>query len=82
MKLKFKLLLATVVMLLIVLLVDSFSQEPETKLATVLSVEPIKANRLVEYENCTVTGVLGTFKSAISFSFSPCAKRMQNDFYD
>ncbi|MCB6144374.1 hypothetical protein LHK12_01980 [Providencia rettgeri] len=56
MKLKFKLLLATVVMLLIVLLVNSFSQEPETKLATVLSVEPIKANRLVEYENCTVTG--------------------------
>ena len=71
MKLKFKLLLATVVAFVIVLLVILFNQEPETKLATVLSVEPIKANRLVEYQNCTVTGVLGTFYQQSLSRFHP-----------
>ncbi|MBQ0536613.1 UmoD family flagellar biogenesis regulator [Providencia huaxiensis] len=71
MKLKFKLLLATVVALLIVLLVTLFNRGTETKLATVLSVEPIQSNRLVEYENCTVTGVLGSFNQQSLSRFHP-----------
>ncbi|MBQ0267130.1 UmoD family flagellar biogenesis regulator [Providencia huaxiensis] len=71
MKLKFKLLLATVVALLIVLLVTLFNRGPETTLATVLSVEPIQSNRLVEYENCTVTGVLGSFNQQSLSRFHP-----------
>ncbi|MEY0962634.1 UmoD family flagellar biogenesis regulator [Providencia alcalifaciens] len=71
MKLKFKLLLAAIVACLIVLLVVIFTREPEIKLATVLSVEPIKSNRLVEYQNCTVTGVLGTFDQQSLSRFHP-----------
>ncbi|ENU1225167.1 MULTISPECIES: UmoD family flagellar biogenesis regulator [Providencia] len=71
MKLKFKLLLATVVVFLIVLLVALFNRAPEIKLATVLSVEPIQSNRLVEYENCTVTGVLGSFNQQSLSRFHP-----------
>lgn len=71
MKLKLMLLLAAVVAFLIVVCIVIFNREPETKLATVLSVEPIKSNRLVEYQNCTVTGVLGTFNQQSLSRFHP-----------
>ncbi|MEZ2759788.1 UmoD family flagellar biogenesis regulator [Providencia vermicola] len=71
MKLKFKLLLAVVAICLVSFAVSSFIREPEAKLATVLSVEPIKANRLVEYENCTLTGVLGSFNQQSLSRFHP-----------
>ncbi|EPL6453168.1 MULTISPECIES: UmoD family flagellar biogenesis regulator [Providencia] len=71
MKLKFKLLLALVAICLVSFAVSLFIQEPEAKLATVLSVEPIKANRLVEYENCTLTGVLGSFNQQSLSRFHP-----------
>ncbi|WP_369310877.1 UmoD family flagellar biogenesis regulator [Providencia rettgeri] len=71
MKLKFKLLLAAVAICLVTFAVSLSIRQPEVKLATVLSVEPIKANRLVEYENCTLTGVLGTFNQQSLSRFHP-----------
>lgn len=71
MKLKFKLLLAVVAVCLVVFAVSVLVKEPEIKLATVLSVEPIKENRLVEYENCTLTGVLGSFNQQSLSRFHP-----------
>lgn len=71
MKLKFKLLLAAVAVCLVVFAVSVLVKEPEIKLATVLSVEPIKENRLVEYENCTLTGVLGSFNQQSLSRFHP-----------
>lgn len=62
MKLKIKLLLAAfVVVCLIAVVYFSFVRSDEVKIATVLSTEPIRATRMVEYENCSVTGILGTF---------------------
>lgn len=71
MKLKFKLLLAAVAVCLVAFVISVSVNQPEIKLATVLSVEPIKANRLVEYENCSLTGVLGTFNQQSLSRFHP-----------
>ncbi|GAB1440774.1 hypothetical protein MASR2M36_35590 [Providencia sp.] len=72
MKLKFKLLLATIVaFFILIFFMAFFTHGPEEKLATVLSVEPIKSNRLVEYQNCSVTGVLGTFNQQSLSRFHP-----------
>ncbi len=71
MKLKFKLLLAAFVVCLITFSIIFFTRSPDAKLATVLSTEPIKSNRLVEYENCSVTGVLGSFSQESLSRFHP-----------
>ncbi|OAT47340.1 Uncharacterised protein [Providencia heimbachae] len=71
MKLKFKLLLAALVVCLIVFSLIFFVRSPDAKFATVLSTEPIKSNRLVEYENCSVTGVLGSFSQESLSRFHP-----------
>ncbi|MGG4610191.1 UmoD family flagellar biogenesis regulator [Providencia sp. Me31A] len=71
MKLKFKLLLAIIVAFFIAFLFMLFTPKPNESLATVLSVEPIKSNRLVEYQNCSVTGVLGTFNQQSLSRFHP-----------
>lgn len=71
MKLKIKLLLATIVVFFIACLFAFFTHKPDERLATVLSVEPIKSNRLVEYQNCSVTGVLGTFNQQSLSRFHP-----------
>lgn len=75
MKLRFKLLTASVVcltaILVITFVITSFSRSPDAKLATVLSTEPIKSNRIIEYENCTVTGVPGTFSKESLSRFHP-----------
>ena len=71
MKLKIKILLATLVVSLVLLVIIVSSRPPTAKLATVLSTEPIKSNRLIEYENCAVTGVPGTFSQESLSRFHP-----------
>ena len=71
MKLKFKLLLATLSIFLILIILIFFSNSPEAKLAIVLSTEPIKASRLVEYENCSVSGILDTYDKESLFRYHP-----------
>ncbi|MEQ5073441.1 UmoD family flagellar biogenesis regulator [Providencia alcalifaciens] len=62
MKLKIKLLLAAfVAVCLIVVGYFSFVRSDELKIATVLSTEPIRATRMIKHENCSVTGILGSF---------------------
>lgn len=73
MKLKYKLLLAAMVICLIIITaIFMLSPSPKNnRLATVLSTEPIKSHRLIEYENCSVIGVLEGFSQEYLSRYHP-----------
>ncbi|BBG59166.1 Uncharacterised protein [Providencia rustigianii] len=76
MKLKIKLLLATFLIVCLTTLIyfSFFYHANDPKLATVLSTEPIKSSRLIEHENCSVTGILGSFSQESLSRYHPAQR--------
>ncbi|MEX6157834.1 UmoD family flagellar biogenesis regulator [Providencia manganoxydans] len=73
MKLKYKLLLAAMVICLIIITAIFIlsSSQKNNRIATVLSTEPIKSHRLIETENCSVIGVLEGFSQEYLSRYHP-----------
>ncbi|MEK2482779.1 UmoD family flagellar biogenesis regulator [Providencia stuartii] len=73
MKLTYKVLLAAIVICLIIIVSITslrFSKD-ESRLATVISIEPIKSHRLIEQENCSVMGIFDGFNQEYLSRYHP-----------
>lgn len=82
MRLKYKLLLAGMVICLFIITIIILLRPPESKnkLATVLSTEPIKSHRLIEHENCSIVGVLDGFSQDYLSRYHPAQRECKTVF--
>lgn len=71
MKLTYKLLLAAMAIFLVIIIAVTLFHSKENKVATVISVEPIRSHRLIEYENCSVIDVLNGFNQEYLSRYHP-----------
>lgn len=80
MKLKFKLLLAIVVVCLIITTSIFLLNRPEQKFATVITVEPIKSYHIIEHENCSMLGLLDGFNQGYLSRYHPAERECKMVF--
>lgn len=71
MKLTYKLLLAAMAIFLVIIIVLMLIHHDESKQATVISIEPIRSHRLIEYETCSVIDVLNGFNQEYLSRYHP-----------